>query len=56
MKESKRSSSSFKEVTEVISRNIMPNHEKDYDDWLERFMRSEEVSRLSWNYHYRPWG
>jgi len=41
MKESKRSSSSFKEVTEVISRNIMPNHEKDYDDWLERFMRSE---------------
>jgi antibiotic biosynthesis monooxygenase (ABM) superfamily enzyme len=41
MKESKRSSSPSKEVTEVISRNIIPNHEKDYDDWLERFMRSE---------------
>ena len=40
MKESKRSSTS-EEVTEVISRNIIPNHEKDYDDWLERFMRSE---------------
>ena len=39
MKESRRPST--KEVTEVISRNIMPNHEKDYDDWLERFMRSE---------------
>ena len=38
MKESKRSSTS-EEVTEVISRNIIPNHEKDYDDWLERFMR-----------------
>src|SRR3954447_12885285 len=41
MKESKRSSSPSKEVTEVISRNIIPNHEKDYDDWLERFMKSE---------------
>ena len=30
-----------KEVTEVISRNIKPGHEKDYDDWLQRFMISE---------------
>jgi antibiotic biosynthesis monooxygenase (ABM) superfamily enzyme len=30
-----------KEVTEVISRNIAAGHEKDYDDWLERFMISE---------------
>ena len=29
------------EVTEVISRNIAPGHEKDYDDWLQRFMISE---------------
>ena len=29
------------EVTEVISRNIKPGHEKDYDDWLQRFMISE---------------
>jgi antibiotic biosynthesis monooxygenase (ABM) superfamily enzyme len=41
MKESRRSSSS-KEITEVISRNILPGHEKDYDGWLERFMRSEK--------------
>jgi len=39
LKESKRSSS--KEVTEVISRNIIPGHEKEYDDWIERFKRSE---------------
>jgi uncharacterized protein len=32
---------SSKEVTEVISRNIAAGHEKDYDDWLERFMISE---------------
>jgi antibiotic biosynthesis monooxygenase (ABM) superfamily enzyme len=30
-----------KEVTEVICRNIAAGHEKDYDDWLERFMISE---------------
>ena len=30
-----------KEVTEVICRNIVAGHEKDYDDWLERFMISE---------------
>jgi antibiotic biosynthesis monooxygenase (ABM) superfamily enzyme len=29
------------EVTEVISRNIAAGHEKDYDDWLQRFMISE---------------
>jgi antibiotic biosynthesis monooxygenase (ABM) superfamily enzyme len=29
------------EVTEVISRNIASGHEKDYDDWLQRFMLSE---------------
>lgn len=30
-----------KEVTEVIIRNIEAGREKDYDDWLERFMISE---------------
>ena len=30
-----------KEFTEVISRNIAAGHEKDYDDWLRRFMISE---------------
>jgi uncharacterized protein len=30
-----------REVTEVISRNITPGHEKKYDDWLQRFMISE---------------
>jgi antibiotic biosynthesis monooxygenase (ABM) superfamily enzyme len=32
---------SSKEFTEVISRNIMAGHERDYDDWLRRFMISE---------------
>ncbi|HEX2471840.1 MAG TPA: hypothetical protein VHJ59_03725, partial [Nitrososphaera sp.] len=32
---------SSKEVTEVICRNIAAGHEKEYDDWLERFMISE---------------
>ena len=32
-----------KEFTEVISRNIAAGHEKDYDDWLERFMSSERL-------------
>jgi uncharacterized protein len=32
---------SSKEVTEVISRNIEAGHEKDYDNWLQRFMVSE---------------
>ena len=32
---------SLKEVTEVISRNIAAGHEKDYDNWLQRFMISE---------------
>ena len=30
-----------KEVTTVISRNIKAGHEKDYDDWLRRYMISE---------------
>jgi uncharacterized protein len=30
-----------KEITEVISRNIKPGHGKDYDDWLRRYMKSE---------------
>jgi uncharacterized protein len=29
------------EVTEVICRNIASGHEKDYDNWLQRFMVSE---------------
>ena len=40
-KKSPDSKHSSKEVTEVISRNIKVGHEKDYDDWLERFMISE---------------
>jgi len=32
---------SSNEVTEVICRNIVAGHEKDYDDWLRRFMISE---------------
>ena len=35
------SKQSFKEFTEVISRNITADHEKDYDDWLKRFMAME---------------
>ena len=30
-----------KEITEVISRNIKPGHGKDYDDWLQRYMKLE---------------
>ena len=26
------------EVTSVISRKIKPGHEKDYDDWLRRYL------------------
>ena len=32
---------SSNEFTEVITRNIIAGHEKDYDDWLRRFMISE---------------
>ena len=41
IKKSGYSKHSSKEVTEVICRNIAAGHEKDYDDWLERFMISE---------------
>ena len=34
----KQSSNEFKEV---ITRNIIAGHERDYDDWLRRFMISE---------------
>jgi antibiotic biosynthesis monooxygenase (ABM) superfamily enzyme len=34
-----------KEFTEVISRNIAAGHEKDYDEWLQRFMTSERQFR-----------
>jgi antibiotic biosynthesis monooxygenase (ABM) superfamily enzyme len=30
-----------KEVTAVITRNIKPGHEKDYDEWLRRYMMLE---------------
>jgi len=46
---------SLKEVTEVISRNINAGHERDYDDWLRRFMISEAVSGLPWNNSNLPW-
>ena len=29
------------EVTTVICRKIRPGHEKDYDDWLQRYLRLE---------------
>ncbi len=29
------------EVTSIICRNIKPGHEKDYDDWLERYLTSQ---------------
>lgn len=29
------------EVTWIICRNIKPGHQKDYDDWLERYLTSE---------------
>ncbi|HXX97668.1 MAG TPA: hypothetical protein VEL11_11190 [Candidatus Bathyarchaeia archaeon] len=32
---------SSKEFTEVVTRNIIAGHERDYDDWLRRFMISE---------------
>jgi hypothetical protein len=35
------SKQSSKEFTQVISRNITAGHEKDYDDWLKRFMAME---------------
>jgi antibiotic biosynthesis monooxygenase (ABM) superfamily enzyme len=40
-KKSRYGKHSSKEVTEVICRNVAAGHEKDYDDWLERFMISE---------------
>ena len=39
--ESYNASQNQKEATEVISRNIKPGHEKDYDDWLRRYMKLE---------------
>jgi hypothetical protein len=41
---------SSKEVTEVISRDIAAGHEKDYDDWLQRFMISERQQAVSYTY------
>jgi antibiotic biosynthesis monooxygenase (ABM) superfamily enzyme len=32
---------SSKTVTSLISRNIKPGYEKDYDDWLRRFLALE---------------
>jgi uncharacterized protein len=29
------------EIVSVISRNIKPGHEKDYDDWLQRYLTLE---------------
>jgi len=43
IKKSVYSKHSSKEVTEVICRNISAGYEKDYDDWLERFMKSERL-------------
>jgi len=40
-KGNRNSKESPKEFTEVISRNITAGHEKEYDDWLQRFMTIE---------------
>ena len=32
---------SRKEITAVITRNIKPGHEKEYDEWLRRYMTLE---------------
>jgi uncharacterized protein len=46
MDKGNRGSKQFsKEFTEVISRNIAAGHEKDYDDWLQRFMTIERQFR-----------
>lgn len=34
-------SNSQNEFISVISRNIKPGHEKDYDDWLQRYLTLE---------------
>ena len=41
MDKSRDGKHSSKEFTDVISRNIEAGHEKNYDDWLQRFMISE---------------
>jgi|SRR6476646_5567671 len=40
-KKSENDKHSLREVTEVIARDIAAGREKDYDDWLERFMKAE---------------
>jgi antibiotic biosynthesis monooxygenase (ABM) superfamily enzyme len=40
MNEEKDSNSS-KTVTSVISRSIRPGYEKDYDDWVQRYLALE---------------
>jgi uncharacterized protein YbjT (DUF2867 family) len=34
----------FSEFTEVITRNIKPGNEKNYDDWLQRFMKPQDLT------------
>lgn len=34
-------SNSQNEFISVINRNIKPGHEKDYDDWLQRYLTLE---------------
>ena len=41
MDKSRDGNHSSKEFTEVINRNIKVGHEKDYDEWLRRFMKLE---------------
>ena len=44
------------EVTTVICRKIKPGHEKDYNDWVRRYLTFEKGSWLPWYYNNRPWG
>jgi antibiotic biosynthesis monooxygenase (ABM) superfamily enzyme len=41
MDKSRDGKHSSKEFTEVINRNIKVGHEKDYDEWLRRYMKLE---------------
>ena len=33
------------EVTSVICRNIKPGHEKDYDNWLKRYLALQKSAQ-----------
>ena len=39
--ENNNDNNSSKTVTSVISRSIKPGYEKDYDDWVQRYLALE---------------